>query len=169
MKYLICLIVFFSLGIIQAQSPHCSDNEFDQKVASYISGKIKVADVSTLKERQCESLILDAREYHEYAVSHIPGAIWIGYNKPNFDVLDTIAIDKEIYIYCSVGYRSDKLGQKIYKKGFHNISNVYGSIFEWANRSYPLVDENNQPTTQVHTYDKKWSKWVLNPAIEKVY
>jgi rhodanese-related sulfurtransferase len=172
MRYLIRLFSFFGFFgvlVVDAQVPHCEDAAFNKKVAGYISGKINVVDVATVYEKQHEALILDAREYEEYAVSHIPGAVWIGYDNPNFDILEGIDANKEIYIYCSVGYRSDKLGHKINKKGYTNVNNVYGSIFEWANRSYPLVNEQNMPTDSVHTYNKKWSKWVNNLAVKKVY
>jgi rhodanese-related sulfurtransferase len=155
--------------MLNAQVPHCDDEKFNQKVSSYMSGEINVIDVSIVQERQEKALILDAREYEEYAVSHIPGAVWVGYDKPNYDILKDVPKDREIYIYCSVGYRSDKLGSKIRDKGWTNIYNVYGSIFEWANRSYPMVNEHNMPTDSIHTYNKKWSKWMNNPALTKVY
>ena len=55
------------------------------------------------------------------------------------------------------------------KAGFSNVYNLYGSIFEWANQGHRLVDKGGQPTFKLHTYNKKWSKWVDNAKIEKVW
>lgn len=171
MRYiLLVLMVSVSFWLsAQVEAPHCNDAKFNNKVASYLTGQIPSVDVSVVKLRQDKALILDAREYEEYAISHIPGAVWIGYDKPNFDILSEVSKDREIYIYCSIGYRSEQLGKKIKNKGYSRIYNVYGSIFEWANRSWPLENEQSMVTDSVHTYNKKWSKWVNNDEVKKVY
>jgi rhodanese-related sulfurtransferase len=114
-------------------------------------------------------VILDAREREEYDVSHIPNALYFGYKKPQYDILDDVDKDEILIIYCSIGYRSEKLGEKLKKKGYKNVLNLYGSIFEWANEGYPLVDSNNQPTDRIHGYNKKWSKWVDNDELDVTY
>ena len=50
-----------------------------------------------------------------------------------------------------------------------NVYNLYGSIFEWANEGLPLVDNNGYDTNAVHTWNKRWSQWVTNPNVEKVW
>jgi hypothetical protein len=47
--------------------------------------------------------------------------------------------------------------------------NLYGSIFEWVNQGNPVVNKDNQPTQQVHTYNKNWSRWVEKDKAEKVW
>ena len=71
--------------------------------------------------------------------------------------------DKKIVVYCSIGYRSEKIATRMIQAGFRNVSNLYGSIFEWANAGYEFRDLNGKPTKNVHTYNRKWSKWVTNP------
>jgi len=80
-------------------------------------------------------------------------------------------IDKEttLVVYCSIGYRSDKIGGQLKKAGFNRVFNLYGSIFEWVNRGYTVVDKAGHPTNRLHTYNKHWSRWVDNPKIEKIY
>jgi len=70
-------------------------------------------------------------------------------------------------VYCSVGYRSERIGEKLLDKGFTNVYNLYGGIFDWINNDYPLVDIADQPIQKVHGYNEDWSKWVCKG--EKVY
>jgi len=71
-------------------------------------------------------------------------------------------IDKDapIVIYCSVGYRSEKIGEKLQKAGYKNVINLWGGIFDWANLKLPLVNEDEEKVTSVHPYDENWGRWL---------
>jgi rhodanese-related sulfurtransferase len=114
-------------------------------------------------------IFLDAREIEEYNISHIPQARYIGYNSFDIKSIKDIPKNKQIIVYCSIGYRSEKIGEKLMKAGYLHVYNLYGSIFEWANRSLPLLDKSGKRTNLVHTYNKQWSKFVTNPKITKRY
>ena len=66
-----------------------------------------------------------------------------------------------------MGYRSEKIGEQLKKMGYQRVYNLYGGIFEWTNRSLPLVNKTEAPTKQVHAYDKNWGQWLDKG--EKVY
>ena len=149
---------------------HCQDKAFDQEVRNWLQFSVPVIGVDQLHQAPQDSvLILDAREPEEYAVSHIPGAHYIGYNRWNSDVLRGTDLDRPIVVYCSIGYRSEKIAQKLMKMGYSQVKNLYGSIFEWANQGFPLVDGENKPTQNLHGFNEKWSKWILNPSIHKIW
>jgi len=93
----------------------------------------------------------------------------MGYDDYDGDLLNEVPKDTPIVVYCSIGYRSEKIGEKIQKLGFTKVYNLYGSIFEWVNQDNPVVDSNNKPTDKVHTYNKKWSKWVQDGKAVKVW
>ena len=169
------LTILFFLGIAQLSvaqvtaDPGIVNPDFKKKVDSSLSFSVPTTTVGTLSSLDRPHIILDAREREEYDVSHIPDALYFGYKKPQYDILNDVDKDEIIIIYCSIGYRSEKLGEKLNKKGYNNVLNLYGSIFEWANAGYPLVDSNDQPTDRVHGYNKKWSKWVDNEELEVTY
>ena len=94
--------------------------------------------------------------------------------KNKIDFLNT-----NIYCYCSVGWRSsimvEKLNDaiiernktdddnkdennsdKITKEKLSNVKNVQGSIFEWVNQGNPVVNNANQNVEKVHTYNRVW-------------
>ncbi|NNE27768.1 MAG: rhodanese-like domain-containing protein [Saprospiraceae bacterium] len=169
--YQLILILALSANVAFAQSQtveksFCEDPDFTEKVDSYLDYTIPVISVEALSQTYRKKLLLDARELEEYEVSHLPNALHIGYKSPNWEMLKSIPKDTQIVIYCSIGYRSEKLGTKLKDMGYLNITNLYGSIFEWANQDRPLVDKEGQKTNKVHGYNKKWSKWIKNPDIE---
>lgn len=143
--------------------------KFEKRINKLLNFSIPILTVDSFAASKASYLVLDAREMEEYEVSHIPGASFIGYKKPLLEVLDTVDKDQKILLYCSVGYRSEKLGKKIQKLGFKKVYNLYGSIFEWANKDYPLEDNAGKRTNKVHTYNSKWSKWVIDGKVEKVW
>ena len=118
-------------------------------------------------KREPNMVILDARERSEYDVSHLPNAVFIGYNNFEKKILDSLAKDKPIVVYCSIGYRSEKIGEKLQKLGFTKVYNLYGSIFEWVNQGNPVVDSSGKPTQRVHAYSRTWGIWLKRG--EKIY
>ena len=122
-----------------------------------------------MRNIQNEVYIFDAREEEEYLTSHIKGARYLGYKKFDEQKLAGVPKNAKVVVYCSVGYRSEKIGERLQKMGFTDVSNLYGSIFEWVNRGYPVVGQNGEPTRRIHTYNAKWSQWVDNDDAEKVW
>ncbi|MFC6268724.1 rhodanese-like domain-containing protein [Frigoriflavimonas asaccharolytica] len=112
---------------------------------------------------------LDSREPKEFNVSHLKNAVNIGYDK--FDskkfVKDFPNKNENIVVYCSIGIRSETIGDKLKKLGYKNVQNLYGGIFEWKNKGNKVVDKDNLETEKIHTFDKNWSKYLKKG--EKVY
>jgi rhodanese-related sulfurtransferase len=109
---------------------------------------------------------LDAREPKEYDVSHIAGALPVGYDHFNLESVAQLDKNQPIVVYCSVGYRSEKITEKLLKAGFKNVSNLYGGIFEWVNQGHAVVDETGQ-TERVHAFNRSWGVWLKKG--KKVY
>jgi rhodanese-related sulfurtransferase len=125
--------------------------------------------VPLLKQEEVDEsyILLDTREREEYDISHLPGALWVGYDKLQQEVIDSLPKDRPILLYCSVGYRSERTGEKLQKQGFQEVYNLYGGIFDWVNKGQGIQDSSGKSTLQVHTYNKKWSKWLFKG--EKVW
>ena len=121
-------------------------------IESYTIGPAEVQNLDN-------PIFLDAREEEEYAVSHLPGALLLGYDSPNYGVLDAIAKDRPLVVYCTVGYRSDKMVSQLQDRGFTQVYNLYGSLYAWSLFGLPLVDPAGEVTDRVHTYNRKWSRY----------
>lgn len=136
---------------------------FDKMCEGYIKGTVPIAQPAQLKFEMAKNpdlVILDARELEEYNVSHIKNARFVGYDHFKMDAIKDVDKNDKIYVYCSIGYRSEKIGEKLQKAGYQNVHNLYGGIFAWGNASYPMVDKDGNSTTAVHGYNKKWAKWL---------
>ncbi|HZB11500.1 MAG TPA: rhodanese-like domain-containing protein [Chryseolinea sp.] len=112
-------------------------------------------------------ILLDAREHDEFALSHLEGAHFVGYHNFTIDSVKSFNKNAQILVYCSVGYRSEKVAYKLKSEGFKNVSNLYGGIFEWVNQGHPIVDSAGKRTKRIHGYTKAWGIW-LNKG-EKVF
>ena len=166
---LLSLILFLLMNSTYMFSQSSKEQKaFNKMVDGLISSTVPVISVEELAQKGLESYtILDAREWDEFQTSHLAGATWVGYNNLQKQVVGTLAKDKPVVVYCSVGYRSEKIGEQLEKMGFGEVLNLYGGIFDWVNHDMPLVDSEGKATAQVHAYDKKWGKWLQKG--EKIY
>ncbi len=147
---------------------YINNPHFDETIKSYLDFSVPIISVDSLYKNYDNYILLDARAKSEYEVSHLPGAYLIGYKQPQLSVVDNLDTTKDIVLYCSIGYRSEVIANKLKKKGY-SVINLYGSIFEWVNKGYPLHDENGLETKTIHGYDKSWSKWVENKEYRVTY
>jgi rhodanese-related sulfurtransferase len=114
-------------------------------------------------------LFLDARERVEFTISHLPGAINIGYDRLDLKTIKDVDKSRPLVVYCTVGYRSEQAAKKLRKKGFTKVYNLYGSLYAWKLAGFPLEDANGQPTEKLHTYNEKWGHFVPDSIGEKVW
>ena len=106
-------------------------------------------------------LLIDARTEKEFAVSRLQNARH----------LESVAQVKSaatsnaqpIVVYCSVGYRSSALAEKLQQAGFTHVVNLEGSIFAWANEGRPVYRGTNA-VHEVHPYNSKWGQ-LLDPPL----
>jgi len=162
-------IVFLFIGLITNAFSQKTSKDFKDKIDSYIDYSVPIITVEELKDQTKDYMLLDIREKDEYEISHLCDAVHIGYKDPDFSSLQGIDKSQPIVVYCSIGYRSEKLGQRLLENGFTNVRNLYGSIFEWANQGQPVYDSNEQITDKIHTYNRRWSKWMVNDDYKKVH
>ena len=160
-KHLIYIFLFFSTICIGQES------SFDKMIDNTLQKTVPFISSTDLKNNFNEYTILDSRELKEYKVSHLENSIWVGYDDFNIhNVTKDLKSNKPIVVYCSIGYRSEKIGEKLVKKGYQ-VYNLYGGIFDWKNKGNTVINNLNTSTNQVHCYNEDWSKWLLKG--EKIY
>jgi rhodanese-related sulfurtransferase len=161
------LVLILSIGLLSCQA-QVESGSFNLLLEAMLKKSIPTISVPELyKENQSNIVFLDAREKKEFEVSHLKNARWVGYEDFKLSRVKGIEKNKEIVIYCSIGVRSEKIGEKLVDAGYTNVKNLYGSIFEWVNQGNPVFDSLGNTTNKVHAYNKKWGIW-LNEG-EKVY
>lgn len=105
--------------------------------------------------------LLDVREPYEFAVSHLHGAINVSPDASAAEAVKRIDPARPLVVYCSVGYRSSKLAERLIAAGVRNVSNLEGSIFAWANDGRPL-EKDGRPAAVVHPYNARFGR-LLKP------
>ena len=160
MKYLFSL--FFFSTIIFAQSP------IDSLLVKYNKKTIPYIQIEEFKKLK-SPIIFDTRELKEFNVSHLKNAFCIGYDKFNSKIVKEKYknFNDTIIVYCSVGIRSETIGNKLKKLGYKNVFNLYGGIFEWKNKDEEVIDNNQIPTEDIHAFSKEWSKYLIKG--KKIY
>ena len=163
MRLIFSSIVFFITSFCFAQK------SIPEVIKRFNKNSVKYIKVEELKTQLDSVTLLDAREISEYNVSHIKNAQFIGYKK--FDEKEVEELipnkDEKIVVYCSLGVRSENIGEKLIKLGYTNVQNLYGGIFEWKNKENQVVDNENKITEKVHAFSKHWGSY-LNKGI-KIY
>lgn len=154
----IFLLILFHLNFT-AISQKVENFNFHILLQNKLKHTVKEIDVEEAV-KDTSILFLDAREYNEYKISHLKNSKYIGYKKFTLTDVQNINKNKKIVVYCSVGYRSEKITAILTKRGFTNCYNLYGGIYEWVNQNNLVYDLENKPTKKVHIYSKKWSIWL---------
>jgi rhodanese-related sulfurtransferase len=121
---------------------------------------IQPAELRQLQQSGQPFLLLDTRSPQEYGVSRILRATVVNYRRFQPERFESLDRSLKIVLYCSVGYRSERIGEKLLKMGFKDVANLYGGIFEWKNQGHTVVTPSNQPTERVHAYNRRWGQWL---------
>lgn len=164
-NYIVLLMMLFS--ITATAQRRVNSGSYNTMLKTLLKHTVPEISVDSLAKCSSRVILLDARETEEYKVSHMQNAIHVGYNDFTMEAVKDIPKTSAIVVYCSVGYRSEKITEKLRAAGFSNISNLYGGIFEWKNQQHEVVDEQGAITQKVHAYSKLWGIWLKKG--KKVY
>ena len=152
------LLILLSCLVYSASA----QTEYDEKLKSLYQNTVRTMQPEEVRKLMKEEkvILLDTRSKEEFNVSHLAGAQFLNYNSYSNDDLSIIAKNSKVIVYCSVGYRSERVGERLIQLGYKNVFNIYGGIFQWKNKGFDVVNKYNQPTDSVHTYNKNWSVWL---------
>jgi rhodanese-related sulfurtransferase len=165
-RFIVFIVFLYTCITGFAQASRVLSISYDKLIQGTISNSTPQISVKQLALNLNKYVILDAREPKEYAVSHLSNAVNLGSDKIDFSTIKNVAKDQAIVVYCSIGYRSEKVSEKLMAMGFKKVYNLYGGIFEWKNQSQKVVNSSGE-TNEVHAYSKVWGVW-LNKG-KKVY
>lgn len=166
MRRIIFLLLVSSFAFNSALAQKVLSKSYDKMLKHRLSHTVKEVSVCDITD-ETKYIFVDAREKKEYNVSHIKDAVWCGYDDFDISRLKEISKEKKIVVYCSVGYRSEKIAEKLIEAGYKDVSNLYGGIFEWKNEGRKVYDNAGNSTEKIHAYNYIWGKWVTSG--EKVY
>lgn len=114
------------------------------------------------KKKALAPQLLDVREPREFEVSHLHAAINVRPDASAAEIMKKIDRPRPVVVYCSVGYRSSRLAERLIAAGLKNVSNLEGSIFAWANEGRAL-EKDGQPARSVDPYNAHYGR-LLKPG-----
>lgn len=166
MKKLLSLLLFpFTLFTFTA-SGQVKSKAYNTLLSTLLSHSVTEISVQEASQVDSTAVFLDAREPEEYRVSKIKNAKPVGYDHFDIETVMDLPKDSEIIVYCSVGYRSEKIAEKLIEAGYSNVSNLYGGVFEWKNQGHDVYDTTGI-TENTHAFNLVWGVWLSEG--EKVY
>ena len=140
-------------------APRTTSKLYGTMLNGLLKETVPFVSVAQLKARP-GAVLLDARGPNEFAVSHLAGARWVGYDDFSLARVQGLPKDAPIVVYCSVGFRSEKVGEQLQRAGYTHVQNLYGGLFEWVNEGNPTVAPDGAPTARVHGYSRTWGIWL---------
>lgn len=154
--------------LLLATTTAFSQQDLDRALERFNRQSVPYISVDQLKATD-STVLLDTRTWNEFSVSHLKNAKWVGHKEFDIDSIIAQIPDRQtpIVVYCSIGVRSEDIGEKLQKAGYAHVRNLYGGIFEWKNQGNPVFDLEGRKTEKVHAFSKYWGK--LLKKGKKVY
>jgi len=85
------------------------------------------------------ALLIDVREPFEYRGKIIKGAVNIPSSGNLEFASDTLDRKLALFLYCTTGYRSDRMAASMAGRGFSKVYSLDGGIIEWKKEGYPVI------------------------------
>ncbi len=148
----------------------CSQKLYHAQLKTLYTGTVPVVhppELANWLNTNDSVFLLDIRSAKEYQVSQIAGACFMDYKKFSLANLPVMPQNAKVVVYCTVGVRSERVGEQIKAAGYKKVYNLYGGIINWKNMGYPVVDTIGNQSDKVHTYNRYWGTWLLKGI--KVY
>jgi len=158
-----CIVVMLFISAAWGQ---VNSKSYDFMLKKLLSQTVPYISCDSLVSNN-NVILLDTRETAEYEVSHIKNSLHLGYDNIDSSMIEGLNKADTIVVYCSVGYRSEKVGEWLINQGFENVFNLHGGIFEWKNQDNMVVDSTSNTTENVHAFNKKWGFWLKKG--QKIY
>lgn len=121
------IVLIYSSGLIEAQTADSS---------KYLS--LEPYDFHLQYLRKDSVMLIDVREFFEYRGRRIKDAVNIP-SSGNLEIpADTTDKNFALFLYCSTDYRSKRVAEFFYDKGFRKVYNLAGGIVAWKRDGFPI-------------------------------
>lgn len=88
------------------------------------------------------NLLIDVREYDEFASGHLPGAVHMSRGMLEFKMSanpELAARDLKIILYCKTSGRAALAALQLKEMGYQNVRSIVGGIDAWVAAGKPVV------------------------------
>jgi rhodanese-related sulfurtransferase len=105
------------------------------------AAKVKRVGVEEFDKLRADkaNVVLDVRTEKEFQSGHIPGAVNIDINAPDFDEkIGKLAKDKTYLVHCAAGGRSARACKKLESVGFKELYDLAPGFRGWEKAGKPV-------------------------------
>ncbi len=134
------LFFLFAAALLTTPAAWSADDKAAPPAAKS-SAKIKRIDVEEFDKLRAdkENVVLDVRTEKEFKAGHIPGAMLIDINSPDFDEkVAKLDKSKTYLVHCAAGVRSAKACQKMQSAGFKELYDLAPGFRGWEKAGKPV-------------------------------
>ena len=85
-----------------------------------------------VKSPEPGTVYFDCREPNEYALGHIPGAVFLPRGNLETKIEGVLPRDKKILIYCATGNRSALAADTMQQMGYKDVASMAGGFRGWV-------------------------------------
>ena len=113
-------------------------------------GHITTSDLSKLQQEENSDnwpVIIDCRDKDEFEVSHLPLAV---HAETVSEIEKVVEADRQIVVYCSVGYRSARLVSELQRAGITKVRNLSSQIQYRCVEINPNISNASHPLLPRH-------------------
>lgn len=103
-----------------------------------VARNVAPEDAFTLLSQKPGLYLLDVRTPGEYQQLRLDGARLIPIDQL-VQRLAEVPRDRPILVYCAVGSRSAQVVNYLARRGYPELYNLYGGIYAWAQKGYPIL------------------------------
>jgi rhodanese-related sulfurtransferase len=143
MKSTLFSALLLFLSFTACQSPSSSESNQAATAPSSTTtaaGSVVTLTVQEFATQSSKGTILDVRTAGEVAQGKIEGALVIDYYSSNFlDQVSQLPKDKEVYLYCAVGARSEEAARLLVQQGYTKVFHLQGGIQGWSQEGMAVV------------------------------
>ena len=104
-----------------------------------IARNLSPKEASSLVDQREDLYLLDVRTLGEYQQVRINGAQLIPIGQL-VKRLAEVPKNRPVLVYCAVGSRSAQVVNYLARKGYPELYNLYGGIYSWAQKGYPVLN-----------------------------
>ena len=122
----------------------CHDHNHQQKIMNASSDQHSPHELQAALAAPAPPLLLDVREYPEFAAGHLKGARLIPLGEIERRAGE-LPKDQPIVAMCRTGRRSAEAAATLARLGFTNVNQLAGGVMSWEQAGLPLEKEARAP------------------------
>lgn len=94
--------------------------------------EVTPAETMRIRQEQPHTVVVDCREPNEFALGHIPGALFIPRGVLEQNIERAVPRDRKVIIYCASGNRSALAADVLLQMGYADVASMSGGIRGWV-------------------------------------